>query len=183
VGSLLADLVEYEVQQPFILCPNTTFDDMEIIIGGDRTIPLTLSCGGINCQWVAASDHHLIVTDPNANLTFTGITFMGAGKSSILLENGAANMHVHFENCSWTDNSGNETILMEGEVLEVIAPPEQNRTDNITDNSMNNSTDGDINSTDTSSEISVPARFLQATEGLLFASLVGCRFFVSAQRM
>lgn len=171
VGSLLADLVEHEVHQPFILCPNTTFDDMEIVIGGDRTVPLTISCGGINCQWMAAFGHHVIVTDPNVNLTFTGITFMGAGKSSILLENGAADMHVHFENCSWTKNSGNETIMVEGELIEVLVPLEQNST--------SNSTDGDDNSTDTSSEVAVPARYLQEREGLLSASLVGCHFFVS----
>lgn len=188
VESLMDDLVEYEVHQPFILCPNTTFDDMEIIVGGDRAVPLTLSCGGTNCRWVAASDHHLIVTDPVANLTFTGITFLGAGKSSILLMNGGGDMHVQFEDCIWTENAGNETIIIEGRPIEVILPPEQNiTTDDVdTNNStntggsvvVNNSTNRGDSITNTTDEGAASARYLKE-ETELSAFFLDCNFFVS----
>lgn len=117
VESLTADLVEYAVEQPYILCPNTTFADLELIVGSSRQdIPLNITCGGTDCVWTG--QEHLVVTASDVVVTMKGITYVGLSSSSSqspsIVVGAHQNVRANFVDCTWMQNTGNETIRIEG---------------------------------------------------------------------
>lgn len=109
LDTFLMDMDEVQVEKPFVICPNVTFEDAKIVIQ-DRDVPLNIECGGEECVWLRTK---LIITGPTAPVTFRGIIFEGSTET-VLVVSGTDAM-VFFEDCSWFGNSGSEIIRIDGE--------------------------------------------------------------------
>lgn len=133
VDALLNDMIEYEVEKPYIICPNVTFEDLQLSITS-RDVPLNIGCGGKDCR---LSRTELIVVGPTAPVTFKGISFDGATETMILL-NGTG-VSLSFEGCVWFANSGQEIIRIDGDEPEIL--------DTVPGLDANNGTNVDVNET------------------------------------
>lgn len=177
--SLLADIIEYEVEKPFILCPNVTFEEMEIFLQS-RSVPLSIECGGEDCLWTAA-EGHLVVTGPTAAVAIKGITFVGAVKTSIQVV--GTDTQVHFEECVWSENSGKETVWIDApRQPDNDDTPEENSTigsqvDSDTDDANTGNTT--IGNSTSGSQVESEARLLQ--EESISVSFIACSFIVSSE--
>jgi hypothetical protein len=147
VDGLLNDIIEYEVEKPYIICPNVTFEDLQLTIA-PRNVPLNVSSGGKDC---CLSRSELVIIGPTAPVTFRGISFDGAMETMILL-NGTG-VSLSFEGCIWFANSGHEIIRIDGGKPEDLATGfELSANDgthvDVNDTSVGNSTgDSKFNST------------------------------------
>ncbi|KAI2492712.1 hypothetical protein MHU86_21819 [Fragilaria crotonensis] len=110
LDKFLNDIDDTQVEKPYLICPNSTFEDAKIVIEA-RDVPLNIECGGEECVWLRTQ---LVITGPTAPVTFRGITFEESSETLLLVSGTDAN--VHFSECIWFGNSGIDIIRIDGEV-------------------------------------------------------------------
>jgi hypothetical protein len=112
-ASLLEDLMEYEMEQTIILCPNITFENLVIVVDGSlQSVPIVVECGGTHCVSTNVTSHLVLKGTSVPPVVMRGITFVGASETSVRVNAGSANLA--FENCEWFNNSGANVIHVSG---------------------------------------------------------------------